>query len=132
MGAGLQNKGKRRVLSVGQPQGYTGLVGTLAAPCHPPVPWAGGWWQLLLAAPSWLLLQSLHFWCTEGCQFCPAGWLWDAGQCYYFSSARKSWEQSKEDCCSRGAQLVTIRANTTLVSAPYWPIQLPTGIGLSW
>nr|XP_009940986.1 PREDICTED: killer cell lectin-like receptor subfamily G member 1 [Opisthocomus hoazin] len=48
------------------------------------------------------------------CQFCPAGWLWDAGQCYYFSSAKKSWEQSREDCCSRGAQLVTIRANITL------------------
>ncbi|KAM6109513.1 killer cell lectin-like receptor subfamily G member 1 [Phoenicopterus ruber ruber] len=48
------------------------------------------------------------------CQFCPAGWLWDAGHCYYFSSAKKSWEQSREDCCSRRAQLVTIRANTTL------------------
>ncbi|XP_067171692.1 killer cell lectin-like receptor subfamily G member 1 isoform X3 [Apteryx mantelli] len=48
------------------------------------------------------------------CQFCPAGWLWDAGQCYYFSSAKKTWEQSKEDCCSREAQLVTIRANATL------------------
>ncbi|XP_026721636.1 killer cell lectin-like receptor subfamily G member 1 [Athene cunicularia] len=48
------------------------------------------------------------------CQFCPAGWLWDAGQCYYFSSAKKTWEQSREDCCSRGAQLVTIQANTTL------------------
>ncbi|NWS88273.1 KLRG1 protein, partial [Toxostoma redivivum] len=48
------------------------------------------------------------------CQFCPVGWLWDAGQCYYFSSAKKSWEQSREDCCSRGAQLVTIQANTTL------------------
>ncbi|XP_010145556.1 PREDICTED: killer cell lectin-like receptor subfamily G member 1 [Eurypyga helias] len=48
------------------------------------------------------------------CQFCPVGWLWDAGQCYYFSSAKKSWEQSREDCCSRGARLVTIRANTTL------------------
>ncbi|XP_063036517.1 killer cell lectin-like receptor subfamily G member 1 isoform X1 [Melospiza melodia melodia] len=48
------------------------------------------------------------------CQFCPVGWLWDAGQCYYFSSARKSWEQSREDCCSRGAQLVTIQANSTL------------------
>ncbi|XP_005060503.2 PREDICTED: killer cell lectin-like receptor subfamily G member 1 [Ficedula albicollis] len=48
------------------------------------------------------------------CQFCPVGWLWEAGQCYYFSSAKKSWEQSREDCCSRGAQLVTIQANTTL------------------
>ncbi|KAM9262112.1 killer cell lectin-like receptor subfamily G member 1 [Morus bassanus] len=48
------------------------------------------------------------------CQFCPAGWLWDAGQCYYFSSAKKNWEQSREDCCSRRAQLVTIRGNATL------------------
>ncbi|NXJ83312.1 C209E protein, partial [Trogon melanurus] len=48
------------------------------------------------------------------CQFCPVGWLWDAGQCYYFSSAKRSWQQSREDCCSRGAQLVIIRANTTL------------------
>ncbi|NXV56266.1 KLRG1 protein, partial [Molothrus ater] len=54
------------------------------------------------------------FWCAGQCQFCPDGWLWDAGQCYYFSSARKSWEQSREDCCSRGAQLVTIQANSTL------------------
>ncbi|XP_009513381.2 killer cell lectin-like receptor subfamily G member 1 [Phalacrocorax carbo] len=48
------------------------------------------------------------------CQFCPAGWLWDAGRCYYFSSARKTWEQSRDDCCSRRAQLVTIQGNTTL------------------
>ncbi|NWV14182.1 CL17A protein, partial [Ptilonorhynchus violaceus] len=48
------------------------------------------------------------------CQFCPVGWLWEAGQCYYFSSAKKSWEESRVDCCSRGAQLVTIQANTTL------------------
>ncbi|NXD16857.1 CLC4F protein, partial [Nothocercus nigrocapillus] len=48
------------------------------------------------------------------CQFCPAGWLWDAGQCYYFSSAKKTWEQSKEDCCSREAHLATIQANSTL------------------
>ncbi|NWV24014.1 KLRG1 protein, partial [Origma solitaria] len=60
------------------------------------------------------LSQLLHFWCAGQCQFCPVGWLWDAGQCYYFSSARKTWEQSREDCFSRGAQLVTIPANTTL------------------
>ncbi|NXA02031.1 KLRG1 protein, partial [Nesospiza acunhae] len=69
------------------------------------------------------------FWCAGQCQFCPVGWLWDAGQCYYFSSARKSWEQSREDCCSRGAQLVTIQANSTLVSAL---CQLPVSTGLSW
>lgn len=35
-----------------------GWAGTLTAPCHPPVPWAGGWWQPLLAALSQLLLQA--------------------------------------------------------------------------
>nr|XP_013808861.1 PREDICTED: C-type lectin domain family 5 member A-like isoform X1 [Apteryx mantelli mantelli] len=75
------------------------LVG---APGSSPVP----------AAPG--AVGRLLFWCAGQCQFCPAGWLWDAGQCYYFSSAKKTWEQSKEDCCSREAQLVTIRANATL------------------
>ncbi|XP_010285719.1 PREDICTED: C-type lectin domain family 4 member F-like, partial [Phaethon lepturus] len=88
---------------------------------------------LLLLAQIILVSLSFHYLgqqasCTLGeesprygqqtlrgqCQFCPAGWLWDAGQCYYFSSAKKSWEQSREDCCSRGAQLVTVRANATL------------------
>ncbi|XP_064357048.1 killer cell lectin-like receptor subfamily G member 1 [Dromaius novaehollandiae] len=92
---------------------------------------------LLVLAQIVLIGLSIHFlgqlagcihdpWSTEEtvsygqgtvqgrCQFCPAGWLWDAGHCYYFSSAKKTWEQSKEDCCSREAQLVTIRANATL------------------
>ncbi|XP_032297206.1 oxidized low-density lipoprotein receptor 1-like [Coturnix japonica] len=55
-------------------------------------------------------LQALQ----GSCQFCPAGWLWHAGRCYYFSSAKRNWEQSKEDCCSREAQLVIIQANSTL------------------
>uniref|UniRef100_A0A669QVD8 C-type lectin domain-containing protein n=1 Tax=Phasianus colchicus TaxID=9054 RepID=A0A669QVD8_PHACC len=58
------------------------------------------------------------------CQFCPAGWLSHAGRCYYFSSAKRSWEQSKEDCCSRGAQLAIIQANSTLVST--WVLAAPT------
>ncbi|XP_003643020.1 killer cell lectin-like receptor subfamily G member 1 [Gallus gallus] len=55
-------------------------------------------------------LQALQ----GSCQFCPAGWLWHAGRCYYFSSAKRIWEQGKDDCCSRGAQLVIIRDNSTL------------------
>ncbi|RMC16542.1 hypothetical protein DUI87_06479 [Hirundo rustica rustica] len=65
---------------------------------------------MLLLAQIILVSLSFHW----RCQFCPVGWLWDAGQCYYFSSTKKSWEQSREDCCSRGAQLATIQANTTL------------------
>ncbi|NXS02038.1 KLRG1 protein, partial [Oxylabes madagascariensis] len=64
----------------------------------------------LPAAPS----QLLCFWCAGRCQFCVVGWLWGGGQCYCFSSTKKSWEQSRKDCCSRGTELVTIQANTTL------------------
>ncbi|XP_009980998.1 PREDICTED: killer cell lectin-like receptor subfamily G member 1, partial [Tauraco erythrolophus] len=80
------------------------------------LPWC--WAALSLGLLSLLLLLAQIILVSIGlhwqCQFCPAGWFWHAGQCYYFSSARKSWEQSREDCCSRGGQLVTIRANATL------------------
>uniref|UniRef100_A0A8C3CIH8 Uncharacterized protein n=1 Tax=Cairina moschata TaxID=8855 RepID=A0A8C3CIH8_CAIMO len=85
------------------------------------LPWH--WASLSLGVLSLLLLLvqvilvGLSFHCEyplrppiqqpPDCQFCPAGWMGDAGRCYYFSSAKKSWEQSKDDCCSRGAQLAT-------------------------
>ncbi|XP_054254185.1 killer cell lectin-like receptor subfamily B member 1B allele C [Indicator indicator] len=64
------------------------------------------------------------------CQFCPSGCLWDAGQC--FCSAKKSWEQSREDCCSRGAQLVTIRANATLAFLVRTTDMEVFHVGLKW
>lgn len=84
----------------------------------------------------WHFSATHHRLClyTGSCQFCPVGWLWHAGHCYYFSSAKRSWEQSKEDCCSRGAQLAIIQANSTLVStrlaAPTSPWSLD-GISVS-
>jgi len=108
---------------VGQPQEYPGSFGTLVTLLSPGLGAGGGPCQLPCPGCS----HRLHFWCAGQCQFCPAGWLWDAGQCYYFSSAKKSWEQSREDCCSRGAQLVTIRANITLVSAPSLACPPPRG-----
>ncbi|XP_050185558.1 killer cell lectin-like receptor subfamily G member 1 [Myiozetetes cayanensis] len=88
--------------------------------------------QIILVSLSFHYLVQQHVRCTPDlwsteespsfgqqtlraqCQFCPVGWLWDAGQCYYFSSAKKAWEKSREDCCSRGGHLVTIQDNTTL------------------
>ncbi|XP_009996770.1 PREDICTED: killer cell lectin-like receptor subfamily G member 1 [Chaetura pelagica] len=66
------------------------------------------------------------------CQFCPAGWVWDAGWCYYFSSAKKNWEQSSEDCCSRGAHLVTNRSNTTLAFLVHTANMKVFHMGLKW
>uniref|UniRef100_UPI0037E952C7 CD209 antigen-like protein C n=1 Tax=Semicossyphus pulcher TaxID=241346 RepID=UPI0037E952C7 len=39
---------------------------------------------------------------------CPRGWLMFASSCYYFSSQRRSWDDSLEDCVQRDANLVII------------------------
>ncbi|XP_030047684.1 killer cell lectin-like receptor subfamily F member 1 [Microcaecilia unicolor] len=46
--------------------------------------------------------------------FCTAGWLQNDGNCYYFSSRKKSWEESKKFCESQDAQLLVIKDNSTL------------------
>ncbi|XP_019373566.1 PREDICTED: killer cell lectin-like receptor subfamily G member 1 [Gavialis gangeticus] len=50
------------------------------------------------------------------CQFCPAGWLWEAGSCFYFSTTKRNWEGSREDCSSRDAQLAAVRPNVMLAN----------------
>ncbi|XP_075774043.1 killer cell lectin-like receptor subfamily G member 1 isoform X2 [Pelodiscus sinensis] len=47
-------------------------------------------------------------------QCCPAGWQRHGGKCYFLSSAKRDWESSREDCCSRGARLATLSTNATL------------------
>ncbi|XP_064174206.1 low affinity immunoglobulin epsilon Fc receptor-like [Anguilla rostrata] len=55
-------------------------------------------------------LFSLSF-CTEGqCITCPEGWKQLSSKCYFFSTVRKSWEDSLQDCKLQGADLVIIRS----------------------
>ncbi|XP_064157559.1 CD209 antigen-like [Anguilla rostrata] len=44
----------------------------------------------------------------EGCKLCPLGWEQFSFKCYYFSTDRKNWMDSRSDCIKRGADLVII------------------------
>ncbi|XP_049428017.1 CD209 antigen-like protein E isoform X2 [Epinephelus fuscoguttatus] len=44
-------------------------------------------------------------------EFCPEGWLMFGSSCYYISSQRgRSWDDSRQDCMQRGADLVIINS----------------------
>ncbi|XP_064819365.1 CD209 antigen-like protein A, partial [Oncorhynchus masou masou] len=41
---------------------------------------------------------------------CPEGWKKIGSSCYYVSTEYKSWEESRQDCRNRGADLVVIKS----------------------
>lgn len=47
---------------------------------------------------------------------CPRGWLLFASRCYYVSSRRTSWDESRQDCQQRGSDLVVIETRLEQVS----------------
>uniref|UniRef100_A0A3B4TQA1 C-type lectin domain-containing protein n=1 Tax=Seriola dumerili TaxID=41447 RepID=A0A3B4TQA1_SERDU len=52
---------------------------------------------------------------------CPQSWLMFGSSCYYISSQRKSWDDSRQDCVQRNADLVIINSRQEQV-----PLLSPT------
>uniref|UniRef100_A0A3Q1H6D0 C-type lectin domain-containing protein n=1 Tax=Anabas testudineus TaxID=64144 RepID=A0A3Q1H6D0_ANATE len=46
--------------------------------------------------------------CFHTCPKCEEGWELHGGKCYYFSTRDSSWYQSRDDCRSKGGDLVKI------------------------
>lgn len=47
---------------------------------------------------------------------CPSGWLLFASRCYYISSRKMSWDESRQDCRRRGSDLVVIETQLEQVA----------------
>ncbi|XP_039621072.1 killer cell lectin-like receptor subfamily G member 1 [Polypterus senegalus] len=47
---------------------------------------------------------------------CPELWVSNKENCYYLSTNKTTWQMSKDDCTSRGAQLAVIEDEEELVS----------------
>uniref|UniRef100_A0A3Q1H4J3 C-type lectin domain-containing protein n=1 Tax=Anabas testudineus TaxID=64144 RepID=A0A3Q1H4J3_ANATE len=45
---------------------------------------------------------------VDTCPKCEEGWELHGGKCYYFSTTKSTWNQSRDDCRSKGGDLVKI------------------------
>uniref|UniRef100_A0A668RY63 C-type lectin domain-containing protein n=1 Tax=Oreochromis aureus TaxID=47969 RepID=A0A668RY63_OREAU len=65
---------------------------------------------LLLLLPSVLPVSVLCFNIFKGdpCSKCEEGWEQHGGKCYYFSTNKSSWNESRDDCRAKGGDLVKI------------------------
>ncbi|XP_070973458.1 C-type lectin domain family 4 member M-like [Oncorhynchus clarkii lewisi] len=48
--------------------------------------------------------------CPKICNCCPEGWRLLGSSCYFLSTQRKTWEESRLDCMNRGANLMIINS----------------------
>uniref|UniRef100_A0AAY5L205 C-type lectin domain-containing protein n=1 Tax=Esox lucius TaxID=8010 RepID=A0AAY5L205_ESOLU len=49
---------------------------------------------------------------------CPKGWIQFQSSCYYNTTLKKTWEDSRQDCIDRGADLVIINSREEQLSDP--------------
>ncbi|XP_064158268.1 CD209 antigen-like protein C isoform X1 [Anguilla rostrata] len=65
------------------------------------------------------------------CEPCPQGWSPFSSKCYYFSTERKIWTDSRSDCIKRGADLVIIESEEEQEFITKHTREHPYWIGLS-
>lgn len=78
-------------------------------------------------AETFRLLDALYKMNISACQVCPAGWVLNKGQCYYFQEQQKQWSFAKQSCKDQGGYLVIINdadeqtfLNKRKKSVAYW------------
>ncbi|XP_043074217.1 CD209 antigen-like protein C [Puntigrus tetrazona] len=63
---------------------------------------------------------------STGCPLCAVGWIHSGGKCYYFSTVKKNWTRSRDQCVTLGGHLVIINSKeeqdfvTSKVKVSHW------------
>ncbi|XP_044851128.1 C-type lectin domain family 4 member G-like [Mauremys mutica] len=61
-----------------------------------------------IRAEAYKILDVVQKGNDSACSICPAGWLLNSGNCYYFSTEHKYWSYAKQACKDQGATLIII------------------------
>ncbi|XP_072704211.1 killer cell lectin-like receptor subfamily B member 1B allele C isoform X2 [Ciconia boyciana] len=96
------------------------------APCCP---------RCLFRALMAILVLSLVVCEGEGCKLCPMGWTLHGTKCYWVANEMNPWDQSKQDCVNRGAELLMPGDQEELKPSRYFWIGLSipsAGKGWTW
>ncbi|XP_065327714.1 C-type lectin domain family 4 member E-like [Pelmatolapia mariae] len=66
--------------------------------------------RVALLVLSALLAAAVVVLCvtSDSCYKCEEGWEQHGGKCYYFSTSKSSWNESRDDCRAKGGDLVKI------------------------
>ncbi|XP_066564212.1 C-type lectin domain family 10 member A isoform X2 [Amia ocellicauda] len=70
--------------------------------------------------------------------FCPCGWKYYNGKCYYFSTENKDWDQANDACRQKGASLAMAKSEDTLIflshqiTSKYWMGLHDQGLEGTW
>uniref|UniRef100_A0A8D0FTZ2 C-type lectin domain-containing protein n=1 Tax=Strix occidentalis caurina TaxID=311401 RepID=A0A8D0FTZ2_STROC len=67
-----------------------------------------------------------------GCRLCPPNWMLRGTKCFWVGDEQKAWSQSREDCATRGAELLVPGGPEELVKGPMASWGGDWGHGWTW